>query len=271
MVSYRIDSGLAIISLERANDGNRLDGAMLAELEGFLERSGADPQVRAIALRSLATAGEPFCHGMNLDVLSASLNASTDKRAREDAVASYSRVLETVAFGSKPTIALVNGSVKAGGVGLVAACDFVLATNAASFELTEVFFGLIPANVLPYLTAFRVSPARAKSWTLSALPWSTTVATREGLVDMAIADGEAETTLRSLCKQLWRAEPGAIAAAKRFFRDAQALNGSDLRNYARGALLERLETPAVAQAMSSLREGGSPPWFGKFKPSQPVW
>jgi enoyl-CoA hydratase/carnithine racemase len=139
---------------------------MLTALESALEGAIANPSIRAVALVADGPAGAPFCHGMNLDSLATSLDADNEPRAQ--AIAMYGRVLELLAFGPKPSLALVGGSVKAGGVGLVAACDFVIATSQANFELSEVFFGLIPANVLPYLTAWRLSPARAKFYTLSA-------------------------------------------------------------------------------------------------------
>jgi len=274
-LSLRVDSGLAIISLSKAHDGNRLDGAMLAALENMLTLVMHEVTVRAIALRSDAAPGGPFCHGMNLDALAASVadfeHEASESTARNQAVACYGRILEMLAFGGKPSIALVQGSVKAGGVGIVAACDFVLASEQASFELTEVFFGLLPANVLPYVCTWRLSPSRAKFYTLSALPMNNVDAVREGLADRCVSTATAETELKNLCKQLWRAEPGALAATKRFFREALEQSGDALRNRARDVLLERMQAPEVAEAMTSLREGASPSWFGRFKPSQPSW
>jgi hypothetical protein len=83
---------------------------------------------------------------------------------------------------------------------------------------------------------------------------------------MAVEPGMLDSALKTICKQLWRAEPGAIAAAKKFFHQSQDVDGSGFRHLAREALLTRMDSPAVAQAMVSLRAGESPSWFARFKP-----
>jgi len=276
-VGYRVDSGLAILSLNRSADGNRLDPVMLASLETRLSDAIANPVVRAIVLRSEAQAGEPFCHGMNLDVLAGTLESDAEPGdshkivSPEDAVNAYGRILELLSFGPKPTISLVRGSVKAGGVGIVAACDIIIASDKATFELTEVFFGLVPANVWPYLVAYRMSPSRAKFFTLLALPLDADNAYREKLVDLRCAPEAEEASLKAICKQLFRAEPGAVASAKAFIRTALDKPGEAFREQAKTVLAKRMASSAVAESMDSLRNGESPAWFARFKPELPVW
>src|SRR5690606_63869 len=155
-VDYRVDSGLGILTFQDGTGTNRLDGPFLASFLAALGRAEADAGVKAILLRS---AEDAFCLGMNLDVLQESLAAQSGRSGGSDegaerasAVALYGQALEGIAFGSKPVICLVEGAVKAGGMGIVAAADIVIAdTVRASFELSEVLFGLIPANVLPFL------------------------------------------------------------------------------------------------------------------------
>ena len=146
-VLYEPESGLGLISLMDAAGGNRLNPLSLKLLIAALDQALADATVRAIVLRAAGPAGSAFCLGMDLDKLSSSLGQEGNLGARRQAVLDYGSLLERISSCGKPVIALVGGAVKAGGVGLVAACDIVLAASSASFELSEVLFGLIPANL----------------------------------------------------------------------------------------------------------------------------
>jgi len=255
--------------------------------------ANTDPETKAIALRAGNKPGDPFCLGMDLAQLNDSLGhgaasaktkpgndpatghsgetAESRLEARRAAVLAYGALLETIAQGPKPVIALVGGPVKAGGVGLVAACDIVIASESANFELSEVLFGLIPANVIPWLIGRRMSLQRCRYLILTAACLDAATAREYGLVDLVCTDEAADGCLKTLLKTLMRAEPGALAATKNFLELAAGLGADELRPRAVDALLDLMVRPETSAAISAFAEGSTPPWFKKFKPQGPLF
>ena len=196
---------------------------------------------------------------------------ATERQAGiESAVADYVRLLEAIHEAPKPFIAAVDGAVKAGGVGLVSSCDIVVATGRASFELGEAFFGIIPANVLPFLLSVRIPLQKARYLILTAHTLSAREALTIGLVDELHAEGELERGLRDLLKRLWRTSPAAAAETKSFTRELLGLDPGTARIRARRKLAELLGREETILAIKAFNEGGTPPWFGKFRPTRPL-
>ncbi len=173
-VRFHVDGPVAMVTLDSPQNRNRLGPSAVAELERALADAESNRSVRVVILRAT---GDPFSDGMDLSSLQPTTNLpSADDRitgragaaVAHEAIAGYSRVLRALSGGRSPTICVLDAPVRAGGVGLVAACDIVLATERASLELSEVRFGLVPANVLPYLLRWRMSPQKARYLVLTA-------------------------------------------------------------------------------------------------------
>ena len=118
-----------------------LNSQTICDLRSTLDRALSDRDCCAVAL-----VGEErcFCRGLDL----AALASESDL---QEAVENFVACLEAIRTGHETVIGLVRGEAVAGGVGLAAACDGVLATKEATFTLTELLFGLTPAVILPYL------------------------------------------------------------------------------------------------------------------------
>lgn len=282
-VTYQLDSGLGIITIADGR-GNRLNLPTLTALISQLQVAYADPKAKLVMLRS----GEAsFCLGMDLDNLEDSLSsgdAAVDEATLEDlpggdpldhggrdtAVRAYAELLELITRGPKPVIALVEGDVKAGGVGLVAACDVVVASQAASWELSEVLFGLVPYNVLPYVFGLRMSPQRFRYLVLSARRLSAEEARQFGLADEVYAEDQLEKKLKATLKTMMRANPAALTSAKEFFTRMAESPMSERKGAAVDALLERMRDPDVLAGLEAFSSGQSPHWFVRFKPEGPL-
>jgi methylglutaconyl-CoA hydratase len=266
-IETSIDGGLGIVTLCDPAGGNRLNARSLEALAAALEALSADAAVRAILIRST---GPEFCHGMDL----AGVAAARDEERRagvEGAVGAYVRALTAIHEAPKAVIAAVRGSVKAGGVGLASACDVVLVTEDATFELGEAFFGIIPANVLPFLLGVRISLQKARYLILTARTLRGVEAAAAGLADEVYAGvDELERGLRDVLKRVWRTSPEAAAEAKSFTR---ALLGSDLessKELARRKLAELLARPDVLAGIGAFVAGDTPAWFGKWRATAPL-
>ncbi len=150
-----------------------------------------------------------FCEGLDLNLAAGSTAASRGEI--EGALRAFATLLDKIQRHPRPVIALVDGTVRGGGVGIVAAADLVLATSRSSFALPEVLLGLIPAVVLPVL-CHRVGVASARLLALGVAPWSTEEAHRRGLVDEVVEDLDV-----ALCRhenRFSRLDGAAIASVK---------------------------------------------------------
>jgi enoyl-CoA hydratase/carnithine racemase len=297
VITYAVDSHVALITLDSPETGNRLNPASLTELESGLKLAADDFDVRAVVLRAR---GETFCLGMDLFALEAANleagasgaggvppsnapsvatpdEADADSAVPEpsdspvrDAVDRYGRILFQIFTMPKPVVALVDGDVKAGGAGLVAACDIVLATERTSFELSEVFFGLIPANVLPYVLGLRLPLQKARYLVLTAKHIDASEAHRLHLIDELHAPSALEKGARSVIKNLLRASPTAMAEAKAFTLQLSEMERQEAQQAAMYKLLEIVGKREVQTAVEAFNEGRTPEWFEKFSPESPL-
>ncbi len=258
------DSNLAVITMQHSSKGNRLNRKNLEDLYQAICTSREDTEVRALLLRSN---GNRFCLGMDLNYLQ---DVRRDKNRIEKAIELYTDVLSTIYKSPKPVIALIEGEVKAGGVGLIAACDIVIASENSSFALSEVLLGLIPANVLPYLLCLRISPQKARYLILTAKKISAQEAETLNLVDEVFPQSSLEKGLRSVLKSIFRASPHAIAETKDFTHAILFKEIDSACDLAKIRLLELVKKPEVLEAVKDFNEGHVPAWFAKFRPKKPI-
>lgn len=260
------DSRVAVITLNDGENGNLLTPEGLDDLASAFDHSLKDQRVRAILLRS---SGPAFCLGMDLARLAAPASQASRAKA-ESAVARYAGILQSIFSAALPVVCLVEGEVKAGGVGLVCACDIVVAGERATFELGEVIFGLIPANVLPYMLALRVTAQKARYLVMSSHRISASEALRLNLVDELVAGGDVERRVREIFKRLLCSSPRALAAVKEFTAELIGKTPEEGSVLARRRLLEMMHDPPTLEGVKAFQEGHVPAWFSRFRPSRPL-
>ena len=260
-IEHCLDAGVAFITLGDRENGNRLNYESLELMLSHFHRSLAG-EARVIVLRSSA---DVFCLGMDL------VRLQRESRGRvEKAFSFYLDLLYAIYTAPKPVVCLVDGDVKAGGVGIVAACDAVLSTERTTFEMAEVIFGLIPANVLPYLFSLRISPQKARYLTLFSKKLSAAEACNLGLVDELFSESDFEKGVRNILKRLFRSSPQALAEAKSFTADLLGRSFDEVRARAKDKFLELTGDGEVMQAVKAFNDGETPTWFERYKPGVPL-
>ena len=142
--------GVAVVTLNRPQVHNAMNQDMINRLAEIFSDLSKTDQVRVVLLDG---AGKSFSAGADLTWMRAAADY-TESENLEDAMA-LAEMLNRLWTMPKPTIALVHGAALAGGTGLAAACDMVVATKDASFGLTEVRLGIIPAVISPFLPGRR--------------------------------------------------------------------------------------------------------------------
>lgn len=217
--------GHLLAELNRPQAGNALLPATVAALTDAIAEAERDPRCQALVI---AAHGPAFCLGADLRLLR--------EGGFDELATGYWQLLQRLSATRVPTIALVEGPATGGGVGLAAACDLVLAGPAASFRLTEVLVGMLPAMLMPALAA-RVGSRRALRLAMLAEPVGPDEAVRIGLADQ-VAD-DPRTAVRPVLARLRRAGKDTLGDLK----DAhQLLFGTDGRV---GPFVERVFTSGL--------------------------
>ena len=192
--------------------GNSLPGALLRRLAETVRELGEDDAARVIVLRSLGTG--PFCAGASFDELQAIGDAETGT----EFFMGFARLILAMRSAPKFVITRVHGKAVGGGVGVVAASDYAIATASASVKLSELAVGIGPFVVGPAiekkigLGAFATLAVDAASWRDAA--W----AEQRGLY-AAVHDtpDELDAAVDALSRTLARSNPEAMATLKRVF------------------------------------------------------
>jgi methylglutaconyl-CoA hydratase len=202
------EHGRATITFNRPEIHNAFDDTLVNALSEELNRLERDTSVRVVML---AARGKSFSSGADLNWMRRMANYSFEENLT-DATA-LAEMMKTLANLSKPTIALVQGAAIGGGVGLVACCDIALATEDASFCLSEVKLGLIPALISPYVAA-AIGSRATRRYFLTAERFNAIEAHRLGLVHEVVKADELNERAERLCHQLMQNGPCAMASVK---------------------------------------------------------
>ena len=202
-------AGRAVLTMDRPELHNAFDDHLIADMTAECKRLDADPSVRMVLL---AASGSSFSAGADLNWMRR-MASYTREQNLEDAgkLAELMRTLDTL---SKPTVALVQGAAYGGGVGLVACCDIAIALKRATFCLSEVRLGLIPAVISPYVTA-AIGKRAARRYFQSAEIFCAADALRLGLIHQIVSDeSELAIVVETLTEKLLANSPAAMTAAK---------------------------------------------------------
>jgi len=201
--------GVATVTMNRPELHNAFDDLMIKALNSEFLRLNADPQVRVVLL---AASGKSFSAGADLNWMRRMADYSLEENLADSmALAGLMRTLYGL---SKPTIALVQGAAYGGGVGLVACCDIALATDRATFCLSEVKLGLIPAVISPYVME-AIGSRAARRYFLTAERFDAIEAQHLGLVHELVAVEDLRARGESLAALLIQNGPLALSAVKR--------------------------------------------------------
>lgn len=201
------------ITLSRPDVRNAFNDEVIAELKNAFTEAGQVADVRCVVL---AAEGPAFCAGADLNWMRRMADYSRDENLAD--AGQLAAMLRAIYECPKPTIARVQGDVFAGGVGLVAACDMAVSVDTATYCLSEVKLGLIPATISPYV--IRAMGARASHrYFLTAERFSAAEAHRIGLVHEVVAADALDAKVAELTSALVSASPNAVRACKRLVQD----------------------------------------------------
>ena len=249
--------GVARICMTRPHVHNAFDELLIAQLTQALESLEKDAQVRAVVLTG---AGSTFSAGADLNWMRGMAEASEAENF-EDSLR-LAKLMRTLNFLEKPTVARVNGSAYGGGVGLIACCDIAIAEDGAKFALSEVKLGLVPAVISPYVIA-AIGQRQARRMFLSAEVIDSGEAERIGLLHQRVPAGQLDAAVDRCLHWLGKGGPMAQAQAKQLLlrmtgttrESAERIDTENAR------LIARLRVSNEGQAgLAAFLGKSAPPW-----------
>jgi methylglutaconyl-CoA hydratase len=212
-LSITAQGAIRTITLCRPDVRNAFNDEVIAELKNAFIEAGQAADVRCVVR---AADGPAFCAGADLNWMRRMADYTRDENLAD--AGQLAAMLRAIYECPKPTIARVQGDVFAGGVGLVAACDMAVSVDTATYCLSEVRLGLIPATISPYV--IRAMGARASHrYFLTAERFSAAEAHRVGLVHEVVAADALDAKVAELTSALVSASPNAVRACKRLVQD----------------------------------------------------
>lgn len=248
-IKLHFEDDVCYLELNRPSDDNAINNIMIEELSHAI--TICHQQAKILVLE-----GQPsvFCVGADFNALVD--DTSFESQGMEEGPRRLYDLWYRLATGPYISIAHVRGPANAGGVGMAAACDVVLANVAARFTLSELLFGLMPACVLPFLIR-KVGLQNSHQMTLSSKTVSVEGAKQMGLVDDYAADSRA--LLRKYLARYKRLSKKAITRYKNYIFKLDAS-----LDYSKGkALAANYEVFSDEQNLQSVRRfvsTGQFPW-----------
>ncbi|WP_426416128.1 enoyl-CoA hydratase/isomerase family protein [Aestuariirhabdus sp. LZHN29] len=256
-VTCTIDSrGIATVTLNNPDKHNAFDDGMIAALSEHFTTLATNDEVRALVL---ASSGRSFSAGADLNWMKRMADYSFEENLRDaNALANMLQQLNTM---PKPTIARVQGAAFGGAVGLVSCCDMAIASSRASFCLSEVRIGLVPATISPYVID-AIGQRAARRYFTTAERFSAQRAQILGLVSEVVDEEELDSQLEHLLSQILANGPHAVAAAKQLLFEVA---GRPIDDELIGSTCERIASirvsPEGQAGLGAFLDKQSPPWI----------
>ncbi len=253
-ILFRRDNGVATVTLNRPEIHNAFNDVMLAEL---IEVFGALREDKGTRIVVLTGAGKSYCAGADLEWMKRVI-AYTFEENLEDSN-QVSECMHRLYSLPQPTIARVNGAAIGGGMGLVSACDIVIASDRAVFSLSEVKIGLVPACISPYVLK-RAGEARCREFFLTGERLTADRALAAGLINRAVPHEELDTAVREMVDQLLACGPGAQATCKELLQRLPEITLDEAKKYTAHVIATLRVSDEGQEGMNAFLEKRRPAW-----------
>ncbi len=247
--------GVATLTLNRPERRNAFDDAVIAAMTAALKRLDGQSSVRIVVLEG---AGGSFCAGADLAWMQRV--AEDDLEANVADAGALAELMYKLDHLSKPTVAAVDGPAYGGGVGLVACSDIAIASERASFRLSETRLGLIPAVIGPFVIR-AIGARQARRYFMTGESISAARAKEIGLVHEVAAEGALTTVRDAIIEALLAGAPGAQAEAKALasWCEGRPIDSEVAAETAR-RIAARRASPEGKEGLSAFLEKRAPNW-----------
>jgi methylglutaconyl-CoA hydratase len=255
-IDIKVTESAGTIVLNRPDHGNALTRSMVQQLVEALDDLYLEKRVRAIILTG---AGDSFCVGADVAEMRATKNLDNPEEQWGADAADFRDLLVRMLEITKPIIAAVHGPALSGGAALAAACDLVVASDAATFGLPDAQYGMVAGLAAPLLS-FRIGAGNAARLLLAGEPINADEARRIGLFHDVVTPDLTWARAMELARQCAAGAPEAIQLTKRLLNETLGENLAT--QLSAGAIMTATArtTQAAEEGLAALVEGRRPEW-----------
>ncbi|MCH2181672.1 MAG: enoyl-CoA hydratase-related protein [Mariniblastus sp.] len=255
-VKVAIESGVGRLTLHRPDKRNALKRQFIEEIQQGIAQLASEPALRVFLLQS---EGSVFCAGMDLAEMQQRAESEQGQEEWQRDSQVFADTLKSLFQLPVPTIAVVQGPVLAGGMGLVLACDMILASDQAFFMLPEPARGITASMVTPFLI-HRVGSGAASYMLLSGERVSAHEARNFGLCHDVVALDDLDDRCRRMVEAILTGSPSALAITKQHISDCAPTDVlADLEKSIHVSAQAR-ETDDAREGLAAFLEKRKPGW-----------
>ncbi len=271
---------VSTVVLDSPHNRNALSALLISQLLAALHEAQADPQVRVVVLTGT---GSVFCSGADLSerrrearppsgndidgagavAVTGAVPGAVPATGGDQGLPTFADVLSCLAELPQPVVARVNGHVRAGGMGLVAACDLAVAQASTTFAFSEVRVGVAPAVIA--VPALRVMDRRSFTrWALTGDVFSATEAAEAGLLSAVVDEGGLDEWVHEVVRSFHRSSPLAMAATKGLVEGLSGMEWDPAMASAEALSDELFASAEAAEGMAAFLEKRTPTWVAEL-------
>jgi enoyl-CoA hydratase len=253
---YEVDEGVATVTLNRPDQRNALNGALLAALVDAIKGAREDEAVRSVVLTG---AGDKvFCAGADLGGFAADAPL-VDKHFASDLFLEFFRLMPRL---GKPSLCAANGHVLAGGLGLALSCDLLIAKEGARFGTPEINVGAFPYMIMSIIYR-NVPRKKVNEMILLGEQFSAEQAVDYGLANKVVPAAEFEAAVDDWARKLASKSPVLMRLGHDAMYRQQDMAIDDALEYLRSQLSLTFSTEDIQEGVKAFFEKREPEWKGR--------
>ena len=245
------------VHLAREEKRNAFNNEMIDELSSALQTIRKNTSVRSVLIRGK---GNCFSAGADLNYMKEMVDYSTSENIA-DSEKLYD-LFNTIYHIPIPTICYVHGASFGGSNGLIAACDYAIASVQTTFSFSEVRLGLLPATISQFVIQ-KIGEQNALDLFMTGRLFDANHAKEVGLVNAVVQEQQAEERIQKYLNLYKEAAPGAVKETKQLIRNLSGMENKDIRSYTAKKIAEARVSDEGQEGMTAFFEKRKPGWVNE--------
>ncbi|MGH2507787.1 MAG: enoyl-CoA hydratase-related protein [Ktedonobacteraceae bacterium] len=255
LVEYSHNKRIATVTMNRPEIHNAMSSQLLLDLQAAFQELGTNANLAGVILTG---AGKSFSAGADLAMMQAAANY-TKEQNQQDAQ-TMAGAFEHINNFPAPIVARVNGAALGGGLGLMAVCDIVIATDTARLAFSEVKLGIAPAMISPYIIS-KIGTSWARRLFVTGERFTPALAREIGLVHTVVPLAELDAAVENTIQELLSSAPQAMRACKNLACTVGHMDPVAARNFTAETIARLRVSEEGQEGLKAFLEKRKPNWI----------